>query len=756
ALPKTVSEFEAFCNRISDLKNGEAVGASIETGLTAAWRLQAWTSMFGGLLFSTDSAGKNIAALDNKPAKDYLKWVKDLVDTKRYHYEKDGVRYIYEKHVDSEENRIYIVKGEGSRTAYYPAFDLDPKDPEIMEYIDNLDNSEKYYSKPAKVYTEFSLEQKDRDIETGYVGIGNASQTSLSNAFMSKDPSVEVGMPIPDGKFFTEYEELNDGKVKIPGGTVINSNNIVEVVEYKPYSRGYQYSRPPAPVKGTGLVRFTDGVTVPADSVIKVKGYRIRAYILTTSYYGLNHECAKDSTLLDAAARYLLYTVSYESQKVLTDKMVSLGKGLFQHPRFLRKFGYDNLAKRQPEEWGVMFEKLNRYGVAGMMIPETRGLLSYIKSMYESVLLSNTPIEVAQENFNRKANRKLFFKESPEVMRKYRVIAGIVVAFLFIFLIFAAVFVAKKITSGKMGSGKYNLRTRIPIKEQLSAWVFMFPAIAFLGIFIYIPLLKGAQMAFYDYHVVADSVFIGLDNFIAMFLDEDFYATLMRTFTYVGLTLGLGFVVPLILALLVSEVPRGSVFFRVVYYLPAITSGVVIMLLWVQFYQPDQHGLFNSLLINAGIIDKGEPLKFLQDADMAMICVILPSIWMHAGPGSLIYQAGLKSIPEELYEAADLDGAGPVYKAFNITVPHLKAILIINFVGAFIGSFQASGNILAMTGGGPSDATMVMGLRVWMDAFTLLKFGAATAMGWIMAVVLISFTLVQINIMQKVEFKSAK
>ena len=133
-----------------------------------------------------------------------------------------------------------------------------------------------------------------------------------------------------------------------------------------------------------------------------------------------------------------------------------------------------------------------------------------------------------------------------------------------------------------------------------------------------------------------------------------------------------------------------------------------------------------------------------------------PIVWAGMGPGCLIYLAALKGIPEDVYEAADLDGAGILSKIRNITFPYLKPLIIINFVGAFIGAARAFDSVFVMTGGGPVFSTHVAGLEIWMSAFLYLKFGYAVAMAWIIGALLVGFTLFQLRILSRVQFKTAE
>jgi multiple sugar transport system permease protein len=264
--------------------------------------------------------------------------------------------------------------------------------------------------------------------------------------------------------------------------------------------------------------------------------------------------------------------------------------------------------------------------------------------------------------------------------------------------------------------------------------------------------MRGLVMAFQEYRVLGGSKFVGLDNFIDVMSQGTFWVALKVSFLYVIMNLGLGFFVPIILALMLAEVPRGKMLFRTLFYLPAVTSGLVIMFLWKWFYDPSPQGLFNTLI---GFLHIPQQ-TWLQDPKLALLCVILPGIWAGAGPGSIIYLAALKGIPDEMYEAADVDGAGIWTKVWKITLPTLKPLIIINFVGAFIGSFKAMENVFVMTGGGPLGATHVMGLEIWYNAFMYLKFGYATAAAWIMGSMLIGFTMYQLRILREVKFSTAQ
>jgi ABC-type sugar transport system permease subunit len=302
-----------------------------------------------------------------------------------------------------------------------------------------------------------------------------------------------------------------------------------------------------------------------------------------------------------------------------------------------------------------------------------------------------------------------------------------------------------------------QVRTRHPRRVHVTAWAFMGLAVLSVLLWSYYPLARGAIIAFQDYQVMGGSRFVGLDNFVKVFTEPLFAKAVVNTLLWVALSLGLTFFPPIFLAIVLDEIPRGKLLFRIVFYLPAVMSGLVVAYLWLWMFSPNAEGLLNSVLIHAHLIKPSEPVMWLTRSRLlAMICVIVPAIWAGIGPGCIIYLAALKSIPEDIYEAADLDGAGSVRKALSIALPFLKPLILINFVGAFIGAFRSWEGIFVMTGGGPNDGTHVIGMEVWYNAFAYLRFGYATAVAWIIGSALVGFTVYQLRILKNVRFTTAK
>ncbi len=455
----------------------------------------------------------------------------------------------------------------------------------------------------------------------------------------------------------------------------------------------------------------------------------------------------------------------FTSEKNLHERiriLVEAGKGKFVYPEFLKQAGYQELFESLPISWqkidkSIDFKRTEPYNTGW-----TEVQMEVTPRIVDKIIKNkDVDLKALLAESERLADDKMQ-KWPEEVLAKYRPIAWIAWAIMMALFLMAMGVVIKSLNKkvetqikGKKGG------TLSPEKKKFRIrWIYIWllPALLSILLWRYYPLIRGSFMAFQDYKIAGDVTWVGIDNFIQIAGNPAFYWTLLKTFYYVGLTILIGFTAPIFLAILLTEIPFGKYFFRTVFYLPAVTSALVIMFLWKQFYDPSPAGLLNSLVIKVaswfGVATNG--FKWLGDARFAMICIVIPGVWAAAGAGSLIYQAALQSISTDLYEAADVDGAGLIGKIRHITIPTLKPLIIINFVGVFIGSFHAMQNIFVMTGGGPDNATRVIGMDIWFNAFMYLKFGMATAMAWILGVLLIGFTVMQLKILSKVEFRRAQ
>ncbi len=450
------------------------------------------------------------------------------------------------------------------------------------------------------------------------------------------------------------------------------------------------------------------------------------------------------------------FFLSEESERLRTSILVDGGKGELVPPDFLKAAGYMDIYQALPESWREVESKISVFhtepfnnGWSEVQMETTPNITGRI---FED---EHADIDALLAEGAKDADAK-FEGWTEGELKRWRPLAWTLVFCSLVLFLFGLFFIVKNMTpkvrsvSG-ITPGKSFVRT-------YSLFILALPAVGAVLLWQYYPLLRGSVMAFQDYKISGNHLYVGVDNFIMLFGNIDFYLNMLRTFYYVGLTILIGFVTPIFLAFLLTEIPRFKILFRTIFYLPSVTSALVIMFLWKEFYDPSPSGLLNTLIIKVASFFGIETLgfKYLSDPRLAMLCIIIPGVWAAAGSGSLIYQAALTSIPPDMYEAAELDGAGFFAKIRYITIPMLKPLIIINFVGVFIGAFHAMQNIFVMTGGGPYNATRVIGLDIWFNAFVYLKFGMATAMAWVLGLMLIGFTVMQLRILSKVEFRKAQ
>jgi len=355
--------------------------------------------------------------------------------------------------------------------------------------------------------------------------------------------------------------------------------------------------------------------------------------------------------------------------------------------------------------------------------------------------------QAALTRLERDANSGIMFERPVEELDKYRprarVIATVVACVLLFFLV---LIVRDQLRRRSSLAGVY---------KGFLPWLMLLPALGSIAVWRYYPLTRGLVMAFQDYRIVGQTTWAGLNNFISIALDPNFYHYIFTTFRFVLWNLGLAFFTPILLAVLLTEVPRFKVFFRTLFFLPQMTSGLVVTLMWKEMFAGTASGTINRLF--APVLDLFElgPIDWLGNANTVMACVIIPGVWAGAGMASLIYLAALKSVPEDLYEAASIDGASILSRAWNITLPTILPLILINFVGAFIATFQSMAGIFLMTFGGPGKETMVLSMAIWQEAYVNLRFHLATSYAWILGSILIGFTYLQLGILRRVDFRRA-
>lgn len=275
------------------------------------------------------------------------------------------------------------------------------------------------------------------------------------------------------------------------------------------------------------------------------------------------------------------------------------------------------------------------------------------------------------------------------------------------------------------------MRTR----EAIDCYVFMLPAILGILLFWLGPMIASFVLSFTRYDLLSNPTWIGLDNYQLLLDDELFWKSLRVTAAYSAISVPLILVLALGLATLLNQPFRGAYFFRSVYYLPAVMSGVAVATLWRWIFNPE-FGIINALLSKVGI---DGPLWLLSER-WALPALIITSFWTF-GSTMLIYLAGLQGIPADLYEAAEIDGAGRWKRFRHITIPLLSHVTFFNLVLGIIGALQVFTEAFVMTGGGPNNSTLLLSLYLYRNAFEYLKMGYASAIAWIMFLIVLVLTL---------------
>ncbi|GIO26513.1 carbohydrate ABC transporter permease [Ornithinibacillus bavariensis] len=281
--------------------------------------------------------------------------------------------------------------------------------------------------------------------------------------------------------------------------------------------------------------------------------------------------------------------------------------------------------------------------------------------------------------------------------------------------------------------------------NKLTPYLFLLPGCIILGAFIFYPMLQAIWMSFTDYNMVTDPSFVKLDNYKDLFQDDLFWKTLKNTLIYlIGVVPAL-VVLPIFLAVLVNQKLKGIGFFRSAYYIPVVTSLVVAGIAWDWVYK--ENGLLNYVLDLLNIIS--EPIPWLTQTQTALFAVMLVTVWKGLGYYMIIYLAGLQSIPESLYEAADIDGANWWQKMTRVTIPMLMPFVLIVTIMSSIAAMKVFEEIYIMTGGGPLHSSETLVFYIYTQAFDRLNMGYASAAGVILFLLTLVFSLINLKVMGK-------
>lgn len=270
------------------------------------------------------------------------------------------------------------------------------------------------------------------------------------------------------------------------------------------------------------------------------------------------------------------------------------------------------------------------------------------------------------------------------------------------------------------------------IKKYWEGYFFLAPWLIGLLGFTIIPMIASLYFSFTRYNILNIPSFTGLDNYVRLFTDDDFLQSLSVTFRFVFISVPLRMGFALFVAVLLNRKIKGLRYYRAVYYVPTLFGGsVAISILWRQIFNSE--GLVNDFLNIFGI----EGMNWIATPRTALYTLIVLMIWQF-GSSMLIFLAALKQVPQELYESADIDGAGSIRKFFSITIPMITPMILFNLIMTIIGAFQAftPAYIISNGTGGPLGSTLLYSLYLYKRGFTFFEMGYASAMAWVLVVII--------------------
>lgn len=280
-------------------------------------------------------------------------------------------------------------------------------------------------------------------------------------------------------------------------------------------------------------------------------------------------------------------------------------------------------------------------------------------------------------------------------------------------------------------------------KENYAAWLFILPALAGTFVFIIIPVICSFGLSFCNWDLINPIEFAGFDNYREIFTEPLFYKIFLNTIVFAVSTSVFGVIIPLILAVILNDKIRGSEFYKTAYFLPFITPMIVIGVVWQWIFDPNIGILNNLLQIH---------INWLYDTRFAMPALIIVSVWKLIGYNMIIFLSSLSTINQSLFEAAKIDGASPVQTFKSVTVPLMSPTIFFVVIITAISSFQIFDLIYLMTQGGPLDSTNVLVYAIYKNTFEYFNVGKASAIAYVLFVVILVLTLIQWNLRKKLVY----
>jgi len=305
---------------------------------------------------------------------------------------------------------------------------------------------------------------------------------------------------------------------------------------------------------------------------------------------------------------------------------------------------------------------------------------------------------------------------------------------------------SEQVTIGKSGVPP-GARTRWLkfIRKYYIAYLFIAVPLLSMIVFLYVPMIISFWWSLNDYSGLQAARFVGLGNYIELLThDKVFIKSLVNTTLFVLMGMGIGPTLGLLTALLLNQKIRFQTLFRTAYFLPVMTSLVVVATIWVMLY--NQNGLFNTILVDLGLPRVG----WLSNPRFSLFSVVIASVWQGFGFETVVFLAALQSIPKEFYEAAMIDGAGAMQRFWYITLPSLRPVIVFVYIIGIIGSYQVFDQVFVMTSGGPVYSTSTIVYYLY-GKFRDLRLGYASAIAYILFAILVVFSYLQLQLSRERE-----
>lgn len=287
--------------------------------------------------------------------------------------------------------------------------------------------------------------------------------------------------------------------------------------------------------------------------------------------------------------------------------------------------------------------------------------------------------------------------------------------------------------------------TRVALAEERAAWLFLTPSLVLFAIFTAIPVISAFFISFTQWNLFNEVTWVGLGNYLELAKDEIFAKVLGNTAYFVLASVPVQIVLALLCALVLNRGIKGQTFFRVVYFLPVVTSTIAAALVWAWLFNSN-FGLINAGLSLVGVTDLP---KWMGSTRWAMPAIIIVSIWQNLGYAMVLFLAGLQNIGKDVHDAAALDGATGWDRFWHITLPLLSPTTFFVLVISIIGSFQVFELVLVMTKAGPANATNTLVYYIYQNGFQFYQMGYASAAAMVLFLIVLAFTLVQYRLQRR-------